>query len=66
MGLVEKCRAYNLLEQRPDVDTFMANTLLGHHEDLRDFHGSGEVSITLPLQSEHCELSVALIIRSSC
>jgi len=51
VGLVEKVHAYNLLENRPEVDTFQANQLLGHHEDLRDFNGAAEVLLALGVKS---------------
>mmetsp|Transcript_11865 Transcript_11865/g.18010 ORF Transcript_11865/g.18010 Transcript_11865/m.18010 type:complete len:1179 (-) Transcript_11865:265-3801(-) len=47
IGLVEKMKAYSLLEKRPDLDTYTVNSKLGHHRDLRSYRGDAEVLVAL-------------------
>ena len=50
IGLVEKIKAYSLLEKRPDLDTYSVNSHLGHHADLRNYRGAAEVLVALNIQ----------------
>ena len=48
IGLVEKLKAYNLQEQ--GLDTFAANTALGHPEDARDYRPAAEILAELGVE----------------
>eukprot|EP00911_Craspedida_sp_UC1_P000402 UC1_evm2s304 len=43
IGLLEKVKAYHLMEQSADLDTYAANRALGHDADLRSYAAPGAV-----------------------
>jgi len=43
IGLIEKVKAYRLMEDRQDIDTYAANVALGHPADVRSYDGAAAV-----------------------
>lgn len=50
IGLVEKLKAYRIMQDDPKVDTYAANRALNHPEDTRDYHTAIAILRTLGVQ----------------